>query len=98
MELHYMVELDYYVPELEENGTLEEIENVIIAYMNSTGRLVSLSLSHDEAVFWLVLRVENEEEIVDLMNLIPVEHELSFDYFQLDHYEVVQEIGSFSLN
>jgi hypothetical protein len=93
-----MVELDYYVPELEENGTLEEIENVIIAYMNSTGRLVSLSLSHDEAVFWLVLRVENEEEIVDLMNLIPVEHELSFDYFQLDHYEVVQEIGSFSLN
>jgi hypothetical protein len=93
-----MVELDYYVPELEENGTLEEIENVIIAYMNSTGKLVSLSLSHDEAVFWLVLRVENEEEIVDLMNLIPVEHELSFDYFQLDHYEVVQEIGSFSLN
>ncbi|MGE5354719.1 MAG: hypothetical protein ACM3PT_00630 [Deltaproteobacteria bacterium] len=98
MDLHYMVELDYYIPELEEDGKLEEIENLIIAFLNTTGRLISLSLSHEEAVFWLVMRVDSEDEIVEIMNSIPVDYELSFDYFQLDHYEVIQEIGSFSLN
>jgi hypothetical protein len=98
MELHYMVELDYYNPDIEEDGNLEDIENLIIAHMNSTGRLISLSLSNDEAVFWLVLRVENEDEIIEIMNSIPVDYELAYEYFQLDHYEVIQEIGSFSLN
>ena len=61
--MHYMVELDYYNPDVEEDGNLEEIENLIIAHMNSTGRLISLSLSNEEAVFWLVLRVEKEDAV-----------------------------------
>jgi hypothetical protein len=98
MDLHYMVELDYFIPELEEDGKLEEIEALIISYMNTTGNLISLSLSNDEAVFWLVLRVEKEQDIIDIMNAIPVDYELAYEFFQLDHYEVIQEIGSFSLN
>lgn len=93
-----MVELDYYNPEMEDDGNLDQAESIIIAHMNNTGRLLSLSLSNEEAVFWMVLRVEKEEDIIEILNSIPLDYELNYDYFQLDHYEVIQEIGSFSLN
>jgi hypothetical protein len=93
-----MVELDYYNPEMEEDGNLDQAEGIIIAHMNSTGRLLSLSLCNEEAVFWMVLRVEKEEDIIEILNSIPLEYELNYEFFQLDHYEVIQEIGSFSLN
>lgn len=98
MSYHYMVELDYYNPELDEKYKVEDIENIIIAHFSISGKMVSISLSNLESIFWIILKVDVEEEIVELMNTIPIDFELSYDFFMLDHFEVEQEISSFSLN
>jgi sialic acid synthase SpsE len=98
MENHYMVELDYFNPQVYESGSFEEVQNTIISYLSNSGKLVSLSMSDDEAVVWVVLKMNAEEEVIELMNSIPVGYVLSYEYYLLNHFEVIQEIGSFSLN
>ena len=98
MENHYMVELDYFNPQVYESGSFEEVQNTIISYLSNSGKLVSLSMSDDEAIVWVVLKMHAEEEVIELMNSIPVGYVLSYEYYLLNHFEVIQEIGSFSLN
>ena len=93
-----MVELDYFNPKVYESGSFEEVQNTIISYLSNSGKLVSLSMSDDEAIVWVVLKMHTEEEVIELMNSIPVGYVLSYEYYLLNHFEVIQEIGSFSLN
>jgi len=98
MENHYMVELDLLADESFLQGDLEVEINALINYFRNSGKMVSMGLSLDDAVMWLVLKSENEEELVELIFNIPSKHEISFDYYLLNHFEIIQEIGSFSLN
>ena len=98
MENHYMIELDYFNPEVYESGSFEKVQDTIVSHLHNCGKLVSLSMSNDEAIVWVVLKAQAEEEIIEVINSIPVGYELSYEYYFLNHYEVIQEIGSFSLN
>jgi len=93
-----MIELDYFNPEVYESGSFEKIENIIVNHLHNCGKLVSISVSKDEAILWVVLKTISEEELIHIINSIPIGYELSYEYYFLNHYEVIQEIGSFSLN
>jgi len=93
-----MIELDYFNAEVLENNRFEEIEKIIVDFLQNSGKLVSLSMSAEEAIIWVVLRAYAEEEVIKTINSISVGYDLSYEYYFLNHYEVVQEIGSFSLN
>ena len=93
-----MFELDYFNIELSDNESIEEVENIVMAHLSMSGKMISLSLNSEESIFWIVVRVNTEDEIIELINSIPLDFELSYEFFRLDHYEVIQEIGSFSLN
>lgn len=93
-----MIEVDYFNPEVLENSRFEEVEKIIIDFLHNSGKLVSLSVSNDEAILWVVLKAYSEEEVIKTINSIPLDYDLSYDYYFLNHYEIIQEIGSFSLN
>ena len=98
MEQHYMIELDYFDPQVYEMNTFAEKEEIIVDYLRNCGKLVSLSVSNDDAIIWAVLKAESEEEVIKTINSIQVGYELSYEYYFLHHFEVVHEIGAFSLN
>lgn len=93
-----MIELDYFDPNVYESDNFGEKEEIIVNFLRNCGKLVSLSVSNDEALIWVVLRANSEEEVIKTINAIPVGYELSYEYYFLHHYEIIQEIGSFSLN
>ena len=98
MEYHFMVELDYFNPEIYEKGSFENEINTIISYFRNSNKLLSLSLSPEDALIWVVLKLDSEEELIELLDSVPLNYEISYEYYFLNHYEVIQEIGSFSLN
>jgi len=98
MEYHFMVELDYFNPEVYETGSFEKVINTILDYLRNSGKLLSLSLSPEDALIWVVLKFDSEEELIEVLDAIPLAYEISYEYYFLSHYEVIQEIGSFSLN
>jgi hypothetical protein len=98
MEYHFMVELDYFNPEVYEKGSFENELNIILNHLRNSGKVQSLSLSHEDAIIWVVLKLDTEEELIELLDSIPLPYEISYEYYFLNHYEVIQEISSFSLN
>ncbi len=98
MEQHFMVELDYFNPIVYKENNFEEIENIILTHLRNSGKLVSIAMSIDDALMWIVIKAESEEMVIKTINAIPVDYELSYEYYFMHHYEVVQEIGAFSLN
>jgi len=93
-----MIEMDYFDPVVYKNNAFAEKEEIIVNYLRNSGKLVSLSINHDDALMWIVLNAESEEDVIKTINDIPVGYELSYEYYFLHHYEVVQEISAFSLN
>jgi len=93
-----MVELDIFGDDALLHADVEVEINALITYFRNSGKMVSMGLSLDDGVMWLVLKSENEEELMDLIFNIPSQNEISFDYYILNHFEIIQEIGSFSLN
>ncbi len=98
MEQHFMVELDYFNPVVYKEDNFEEIENIILTHLRNSGKLVSIAMSIDDALMWIVIKADTEEEVIKTINTIPVGYELSYEYYFMHHYEVVHEIGAFSLN
>ena len=98
MEDHYMVELDFFNEESFDEENLEREINTLVTYFRNSGKLVSMGLNMDLAIFWLVIKSNTEDELTELIENVPLNHEVSYDYFLLNHYEIIQEIGSFSLN
>ena len=93
-----MVELDYFNPEIYESGSFDDVINKILTYLRNSGSLISLSMSPEDAIMWIVLKLDNEVDLIDLMDSIPLDYEISYEFYFLSHFEYVQEIGSFSLN
>lgn len=98
MDNHFMVELDYFNPDVFDEGQYKIALDAIIEHISNSDKLVSLSVSQEEAIVWIILRVSSEDELINLLNSIPVDYELSYDYFRLNYHSEVREIGSFSLN
>ena len=93
-----MIEMDFFDPKVYKENGFAEKEEIIVEYLRNSGKLVSLSISHDDALIWIVLKAESEEDVIKTINAIPVGYELSYEYYFLHHYEVVQGIAAFSLN
>ena len=98
MESYYMIELDYFDAEMLRDNRFNEVEEKIVNFLQNSGKLVSLSISGKEAIIWVILKAYSEEEVIKTMNSIEVGYDFSYDYYFINHYEVVQEMSSFSLN
>ncbi len=93
MDNHFIVELDYFNPDVFDEEQYKIALDIIVEHISN-----SLSVSQEEAIVWIILRVNSEDELINLFNSIPVDYELSYDYFRLNYHTEVREIGSFSLN
>ncbi len=98
MENHFMVELDYFNPDIFDEEQYRIALEAIIEHVSISDKLISLSVSQEEGIVWVILKVGSEDELINLFNSIPVDYELSYDYFKLNYHSEVREIGSFSLN
>jgi len=98
MEKHFLVEFDFFDPQIEDIIVFEDRQQKIINEFKKTDRVVSLSVSDNEAVMWVVLKAESESELVFTMDSLVFPENVDYEYFELNLHISINTFESYSLN
>lgn len=98
MDKHYLVEFDYFDPNIKDFAILKEKQQEIIELFKSTNRIVSLSVSDDEAIMWVVIKAGSESELVFVLDSMDFPNHTDYEYFELNLHVSVNTFESYSLN
>jgi hypothetical protein len=98
MDKHFLIEFDYFDPNIKDNVDLQSRQNKIIDLFKSSDRIVSLSVSDDEAIMWIVMKANSESDLVFVMDTMEFPDNIDYDYFELNLHVSVNTFESYSLN
>ena len=98
MEKHFLIEFDFFDPEIVDYLDFEERQDRIIDLFKRTNRVVSLSVSDDEAIMWVVMKAESESELVFVLDSMEFPQHTEYEYFELNLHVSVNTFESYSLN
>jgi len=98
MDKHFLIEFDYFDPTLKDFLDYEERQNRIIEAFKNTNRVISLSVSEEESIIWVVMKAESETELVYLMDSLSLPENTEYDYFELNMHLSISTFESYSLN
>lgn len=98
MEKHYLVEFDYFDPTIKDYVVLKERQGEIIDLFKSTKRIVSLSVSDDEGIIWVVMKASSESDLVFVLDSMEFPNNTDYEYYELNLHVSVDTYESYSLN
>lgn len=98
MEKHYLIEFDFFDPDIKDFTLFQERQNEIIDLFKSTNMIVSISVSDDEAIMWVVMKAASESDLVFVLDSTSFPNNTDYDYFELNLHVSVNTFESYSLN
>ncbi len=98
MDKHFLIELDYYDPEIQEAFAYDEKVDQIIAELKKTNRVVSISISEEQAVMWIVMKASSESDLEFALDSLKLPEVSSYDFYLLDYHVSINTYESYSLN
>lgn len=98
MEKHFLIEFDYFDPTIKDYVVFQERQNEIIDLFKATNRIVSLSVSDDEAIMWVVMKAASESDLVFVLDTMEFPKNTDYEYFELNLHVSVNTFESYSLN
>jgi hypothetical protein len=98
MEKHFLIEFDYFDPTIKDYVVFQERQNEIIDLFKATNRIVSLSVSDDEAIMWVVIKAASESDLVFVLDTMNFPENTDYEYFELNLHVSVNTFESYSLN
>lgn len=98
MDKHYLIEFDFFDPNIKDLLVFEERQNRIIELFKSTNRIISLSVSDDEAIMWIVMKAASESDLVFELDSMDFPENVEYEYFVLNLHVSVNTFESYSLN
>ncbi|HAQ37878.1 MAG TPA: hypothetical protein DCQ58_05155 [Saprospirales bacterium] len=98
MEKHFLIELDYFDPEIQEAFLYDEKLDQIIAELKTTNRVVSISISEEQAVMWIVMKASSESDLEFVLDSLKLPEVSSYDFYLLDYHVSINTYESYSLN
>ena len=98
MDKHYLVEFDFFDPNIKDLLVFEERQSKIIELFKSTNRIISLSVSDDEAIMWIVMKAASESDLVFELDSMDFPENVEYEYFVLNLHVSVNTFESYSLN
>lgn len=98
MDKHFLIEFDYFDPKVKDVIVFQERQNRIIDLFKSSDRIISLSVSDDEAIMWVVMKADSESDLVYVMDTMDFPENTDYDYFELNLHVSVNTFESYSLN
>ena len=98
MDKHYLVEFDFFDPNIKDLLVFEERQSKIIELFKSTNRIISLSVSDDEAIMWIVMKAASESDLVLELDSMDFPENVEYEYFVLNLHVSVNTFESYSLN
>jgi hypothetical protein len=98
MDKHYIIELDYFDPEIQEGIQYDEKVDQIIAELKQTNRVVSISISEENAVMWIVMKASSDADLDFVLDSLKLPGTCSFDFYLLDYHVTINSYESYSLN
>ena len=98
MEKHFLIEFDFFDPAIKDYVDLQERQDQIIELFKRTNRVMSLSVSDDEAIMWVVMKAESESELVFVLDSLAFPEHTEYEYFELNLHVTVNTFESYSLN
>ena len=98
MDKHFLVEFDYFDPSVRDFDVFQERQKEIIELFKNTSRIVSLSVSDDEAIMWVVMKAASESDLVFVLDTLDFPRNSEYEYFELNLHVSVNTFESYSLN
>ena len=98
MEKHFIIELDFFNPSIEDAYAYERKQNKIIELFKKTNRVLSISVSGDEAVMWVVMVSESEDELQSYLATMEFPDFTGYEYYELNLHVSINSFESYSLN
>ena len=98
MEKHFLIELDFFDPNVKDVVVFQHRQNELIELLKSTNRVLSLSVSENEAIMWIVMKAESESELVFIMDSLQFPENAEYEYFELNLHVSINTFESYSLN
>jgi len=98
MDKHYLIELDYFDPEIQEAILYDEKVDQIIAELKTTNRVISISISEEQAVMWIVMKASSDSDLDFVLDSLKFPGICSYDFYMLDYHVSINTYESYSLN
>lgn len=98
MEKHFIIELDFFNPSIEDGYAYERKQNQIIEIFKRTKRVLSISVSGNEAVMWVVMVAESEKELQSYLANIEFPDFTGYEFYELNLHVSINSFESYSLN
>ena len=98
MDKHFLIEFDYFDPNVKDLADFQTRQNKIIELFKSSDRIISLSVSDDEAIMWIVMKANSESDLVFVLDTMEFPENTDYDYFELNLHVSVNTFESYSLN
>ena len=96
--MQYMVEFDVPQPLTEDHLTLIPEQKEVIDALFVAGKMLSYSLAVDKSRVWALILAQNESELLQIIDSLPMSIYMDFDYHELMFHNTVHLVPAMSLN
>ena len=98
MEKHYLVEFDFFDPSIKDLIRFQERQDKVVNEFKKTNRIISLSVSQEEAIMWVVIKAESESELVFVLDSLNFPDFSDYEYYELNMHVTINSYESYSMN